>query len=153
MNSALDAIMERAACMVSDGYRNAENIIRECYDLEVGDWFTWELLQAVYSPSELLTATIEEGLIDYCINELEDEVGDLIDERVAQEEDEEEAENAYYDLGLDDEPQVGNRERDVFEHLTRVEHFDDNGHDLYRFFHKDGEHSCTWDETYRKFVG
>lgn len=149
---ALDEIITRAKCCVEDGDRDAVGIIRECYDLEVSDWFKWELIKAVFNPGDLLDYEKEEQLVEYCIGELKGEVQDMVDDAVQAEEDLEEAENAYYDLGLDEEESVSNRERDVFENLAAVEVYNDNGHELYKFFHKDGEHSVTWDETQHKFV-
>ena len=85
--SALDEIMTRAECCIADGDRDAESIIRECFDLEVYDDFRWSLLKAVYNASDLGE---DEVLIDYCIKELKDEVQDLIDDAEDEEEDEEE---------------------------------------------------------------
>lgn len=151
---ALDEIITRAKCCVEDGDRDAVGIIRECYDLEVSDWFKWELIKAVFNPGDLLDYEKEEQLVEYCIGELKDEVQDMVDDAVQAEEDLEEAESIYYDLGLDelDESLVGNRERDVLDNLGSVSSWVDNGHELYQFFHKDGEHSVTWDETQHKFV-
>ena len=150
--SALDELFERARCMVDEGDRDAESIIRECYDLECSDWFLWELLQAVFNPSDLLSDGVEEQLIDYCIGELGDEVESLIDDAVAKEEDKEEAETVWYDLDID-EDLIGNREQDVYDNLGSVIDEMVNGHELYTFFHEDGEHKCVWDETQRRFVG
>lgn len=157
MYSALDEIVSRAKCIIEDGTHNVCEVIREAYDDEYGssrqDAFLWELLKACYCPSDLISCDMEEEMLDYITSEVGYEIEQMVEEDALRREDEEEAENAYYDLGLDEEPQVGNRERDVFENLARVECRLDNGHELYRFFHKDGEHSCTWDDTYRKFVG
>lgn len=153
MSSALDAIIERAECMVADGGRDAEAIIRECYDLEVYDWFTWELLKAVFSADELVQrAGADEELIEYCIGELSEEVQRMVDDAEQEDEDREEAVDVWYDLELDASDLVGNREQDVFDHVAKVENIKDNGHDLWKFFHEDGEHSCTWDATTGKFI-
>lgn len=150
---ALDEIVSRAECCVSDGMRDADEIIRESYELEYCDWFLWELLKECYSPSELVTLEVEESLIEYIKRQVGEDVQALIDDAVQAEEDMEEAENAYYDLCLDelDESLVGNREREVFADLCRVEHTTDNGHELYRFFDGLG-YSVTWDETQHKFI-
>lgn len=146
---ALDEISSRCRCIVADGGRNVEGIIREAYDLEVYDWLKWELLKAVYNPSDLMTDKIEEGIIDYCISELEDEVADMVEER----EEEEERDDMLEELGIDYDKSLGFRERDVVDNLDRVEFEIDNGHHLYKFFHKDGEHSFTWDNDDEKITG
>ena len=54
---------------------------------------------------------------------------------------------------------AGFRERDVITHMTHLEHYMDGDHELFKFHAAipdgDGyEHrTCTWDATYRKFVG
>ena len=151
---ALDEIVSRAECLVSEGKRDMYEIVQEAYDLEYCDWFLWELLKACYNPSELVTAEVEAAFIDYITAEVGGDIQELIDLTVQEEEDEEEAVNAYYDLGLDelDDTVVMNREREVFENLGSVISTVENGHELYQFFHKDGCHSVTWDETQRRFI-
>lgn len=54
---------------------------------------------------------------------------------------------------------AGFRERDVIEHMTHMEHYMDGDHELFKFHAAipngdEYEHrTCTWDATYRKFVG
>ena len=166
--SAFDDIIIRAECLVGEGKRDAEKIIRECYDLEVYDDFSWELLHAVFSPGELiLRADVEEELVQYCIDELEDEVQDMIDDAEEDEEDEEDecevvdgipwhrlsASFAAKASKFPPQDALGFRERDVLEHLERAEWTIDNGHVLYRYFHEDGEHDFTWDATQRLVNG
>lgn len=146
---ALDEIVTRAECCVSDGMRDADGIIRECYDLEVSDWFKWELIKEVFNPSDLLDYEKEEQLIDYCIGELHDEVQDMVDEK----ESEEERDEMLEELGIDYRKTLGNREREVVDNLDRVELKLDDGHHLYKFFHKDGEHDFTWDNDDQKITG
>lgn len=149
MSSALDAIIERAECMVAEGKRDAEAIIRECYDLEVYDWFTWELLKAVFSADELVQrAGADDELIEYCISELEDEVQDMIEER----EEVDGRNELLEEFGIDYDKTLGNRERDVVDNLDRIEFKLDRGHHLYKFIHTDGEHAFTWDNDDEKIV-
>lgn len=152
---AIDEIIERARCLVDDGSRDVCEIINEAYDLEYCDWFLWELLEAVYSPSDLITTEVEESIVSFIEAECGDEIQDMVDEATQRDEDAEEAENAYYDLGLDelDASLMGLRERDVLCNLGGVEVTSENGHELYRFIHMDGDHSVTWDETQRRFIG
>ena len=100
---ALDEISSRCRCIVADGGRDVEGIIREAYDLEVYDWLKWELLQAVYNPSDLMTDEIEEGDINYCISELHDEVQDMVEER----EEEEERDEMLGELDIDYDKSLG----------------------------------------------
>lgn len=86
MNDAVKEVWKRAQCCVEDGMRDAKAIIKECYELEVSEWFTWELLQAVFNADDFVTLEVEEALINYLNGELEDDVQDLIDEAEEEEE-------------------------------------------------------------------
>lgn len=90
MNDAVKEVWKRAVCCVEDGDRDAKAIIRECYELEVSEWFSWELLETVFNADDFITPDVEEALIDYLINELENDVQDLIDEAEEEEVEEEE---------------------------------------------------------------
>ena len=48
---------------------------------------------------------------------------------------------------------AGFRERDVLDNCATVEATLENGHRLLTFTHRDGEHTATWDETYKRWVG
>ena len=97
--SAVETILERAKCVVQDGGRDAEAVIRESYDLEVYEWLQWELLKEVFCAGDLIDADIEEDLIQYLIDECEDEVQDYIDDAEEEEyrELEEQLEQAEYE--------------------------------------------------------
>lgn len=167
MCNAIDAVLTRAKCLVYDGKRDPESIIRECYDLEVGDWFLWELMQAVFNPSDLLSFDMEEEIIEYLLDECKDEVQDMVDEAEDDEDDEDDeceviGRIPWHRMSDSSAAEVskfppnnalGFRERDVLEHLARVEWCIDNGHVLYRYFHEDGEHDFEWDATDKKVTG
>lgn len=55
MYSPYDEILERAKCEVDDGTRDAEDALYEATSTELEeDWVCWELMQELFSPSELL---------------------------------------------------------------------------------------------------
>lgn len=149
MASALDEIKDRCECIIYDGGRDVESIIREAYNLEVYDWITWELLEAVCNPSDLLTEELEEELIQYVIGELEDEVQDLVNDKQR----EDDLKELLEEFGIDYDKTLGNRERYVVDNLDRVEFKLDGGHHVYVFYHKDGEHDFQWDNDSQKITG
>ena len=150
---ALNEIIIRAHCMVSDGERDAEKIIRECYDLEVYDDFMWSLIKAVFNPADILTSELEEQLVQYCIDELEDEVQDMIDDAEEEEERIEKRDELLEYWGIDYEANLGFRERDVVDNLDHVEEKVSGGHELAIFHHKDGEHTFEWDNDQQRVTG
>lgn len=46
----------------------------------------------------------------------------------------------------------GFRENDILENLSHYEHYMDGEHELFKFYHKDGEHAAVYDKTYYKWV-
>lgn len=48
---------------------------------------------------------------------------------------------------------AGNRERDVIDHCEAVTIHRDGAHQLFTFQHRDGEHTATWDNSARRWVG
>ena len=154
--SAINDVITRAQCIVDDGdCDNVHDVISEAYELEYRDSFLWDLLETVFNPSDLISPDVEDELLNYITAQTGDEIQDMLDEAEQAREDEEVAVQTYYDLAIDEEygQLIGNRERDVFDNLASVERYlEGPGHWLYQFFHKDGEHSCTWDDKQKRFV-
>lgn len=49
--------------------------------------------------------------------------------------------------------EAGYREKDIMENCKYAEIEISGGHELVHIYHKDNEHSCTWDNITGKFVG